>query len=133
MIGTHKRAGRCCCLLRCLRAFVLFLRAFPFCGVVFCLSPSIFFRLGILLSVCVIFILRSLISTIFHNTHMYTYGAPSLSLYIYIYMFIYIIPRYNIYTGTGTVLYRTGTVPVQYSTALYYTVLCYSTRTLDGA
>jgi hypothetical protein len=55
MIGTHKRAGRCYCLLRCLRAFVLFLRAFPFlwCGV---LSqhfiPSQHF------AVCVLFILR---------------------------------------------------------------------------
>jgi hypothetical protein len=29
-VGTHKRTGRCYyCLLRCLRAFILFLRAFP--------------------------------------------------------------------------------------------------------
>ena len=42
MIGTHKRAGRCCCLLRCLLPgtcvfsfFCFFWRAFPFlwCGV----------------------------------------------------------------------------------------------------
>ena len=56
MIGTHKRAGRCYCLLRCLRAFVLFLRAFPFlwCGVL-----SQHFILSQHFAVCVLFILRS--------------------------------------------------------------------------
>jgi hypothetical protein len=52
----HKRAGRCYCLLRCLRAFVLFLRAFPFlwCGVLpqHFIPPQNF-------AVCVFFILRA--------------------------------------------------------------------------
>jgi hypothetical protein len=55
MIGTHKRAGRCYCLLRCLRAFVLFLRVFQFlwCGVLsqHFIPPQHF-------AACVLFILR---------------------------------------------------------------------------
>jgi hypothetical protein len=56
MIGTHKRAGRCCCLLRCLRAFMLFLRAFPFVWYDF-LSQR--FILPRYFAVLVLFILRN--------------------------------------------------------------------------
>jgi hypothetical protein len=61
MIGTHKRAGRCYCLLRRLRAFVLFLRAFPF--FVVCVLSQHF-------AACVLFILRRAGTFLYHSSHV---------------------------------------------------------------